>query len=91
MPTNKAEDFGAHAARYYSLEVEHFKSTLDSLLLEQLWNKYWVQTLAQNPLLTNREFGNRQIADASNKVKEATTTMSRSARGGAQSYGGWLG
>ncbi len=82
VPMNKAEDFGAHASRYYALEVEHFKSTLDSLLLEQLWNKYWVQTLAQNPLLTNREFGSRQIADAGYKVKDAAAAVSRSGRGG---------
>ena len=90
VPTNKAEDFGAHASRYYSLEVEHFKSTLDSLLLEQLWNKYWVQTLAQNPLLTNREFGSRQIADSSTKVKDATATLARASRAG-QGFGGTVG
>ncbi|KAH8894881.1 COP9 signalosome complex subunit 5 [Thozetella sp. PMI_491] len=86
VPTNKAEDFGAHASRYYSLEVEHFKSTLDSLLLDQLWNKYWVQTLAQNPLLTNREFGTRQIADAALKVKDVAATVTRTGRAG-QGFG----
>ena len=30
IPLAKAEDFGAHASRDYSLEVTHFKSTLDS-------------------------------------------------------------
>lgn len=82
VPSNKAADFGAHASRYYSLEVEHFKSTLDSLLLEQLWNKYWVQTLAQNPLLNNREFGSRQIADAALKLKDAAGIVQRTARSG---------
>lgn len=52
IPLNKIEDFGVHAKSYYSLEVSHFKSTLDTQLLEVLWNKYWVNTLSQSPLLT---------------------------------------
>ncbi|KAK4167573.1 JAB1/Mov34/MPN/PAD-1 ubiquitin protease-domain-containing protein [Cladorrhinum sp. PSN259] len=63
VPMNKAEDFGAHASKYYALEVEHFKSTMDNKLLDLLWNKYWVQTLAQNPLLTNRDFSSAQMSD----------------------------
>jgi COP9 signalosome complex subunit 5 len=80
VPLNKAEDFGAHSSRYYSLEVEHFKSTLDSRLLESLWNKYWVQTLSQNPLLTNRDYGNKQMLDLGNRVKEFTNLVQRSSR-----------
>src|SRR5277367_194206 len=30
IPLGKVEDFGAHSSRYYSLEVSHFKSTLDT-------------------------------------------------------------
>lgn len=52
IPLNKIEDFGVHAKSYYSLEVSHFKSNLDTQLLEVLWNKYWVNTLSQSPLLT---------------------------------------
>lgn len=52
IPLNKIEDFGVHAKSYYSLEVSHFKSSLDTQLLEVLWNKYWVNTLSQSPLLT---------------------------------------
>ncbi|KAI0166383.1 COP9 signalosome complex subunit 5 [Xylariaceae sp. FL1272] len=81
VPLYKAEDFGAHADKYYSLEVSHFKSTLDSHLLELLWNKYWVQTLSQNPLLTNREFGNKQMIDLTSKIREATQAVQRSSRG----------
>jgi len=72
IPLAKAEDFGAHASRYYSLEVSHFKSSLDSHLLELLWNKYWVQTLSQNPLLTNREYSSKQMLDLSEKIRQAT-------------------
>lgn len=71
IPTGKIEDFGAHANSYYSLEVTHFKSTLDNHLLGLLWNKYWVSTLAQSPLFTNESYANRQIADQAVKLKEA--------------------
>ncbi|KAK2066854.1 hypothetical protein P8C59_000635 [Phyllachora maydis] len=87
VPLNKADDFGAHSSRYYSLEVEHFKSTLDSRLLELLWNKYWVQTLAQNPLLTNREYGAKQMLDLANRVSRAALTVSRQGMRSA-AYGG---
>jgi COP9 signalosome complex subunit 5 len=71
IPLNKVEDFGAHASQYYALEVSHFKSTLDTLLLSLLWNKYWVSTLSQSPLFTTRDYGSKQIMDLSQKVKRA--------------------
>ena len=81
VPLAKAAEFGAHANRYYSLDVSHFKSTLDAHLLDQLWHKYWVQTLAQNPLLTNRDYGNKQMLDLSSKIRETTKNVSRSRSG----------
>jgi hypothetical protein len=39
-----------HANQYYSLDVSHFKSSLDTKVLDLLWNKYWVATLSQSPL-----------------------------------------
>ena len=75
IPLNKIEDFGAHASRYYSLEISHYKSTLDSHLLELLWNKYWVSTLSQSPLFTNRKYGNRQMLDLSQKINNAASTI----------------
>ncbi|KAJ5894598.1 hypothetical protein N7495_006289 [Penicillium taxi] len=71
IPLGKAEDFGAHANKYYSLETTHFKSTLDSELLSLLWNKYWVATLSQSPLFTSRDFGSKQIVDLSQKIRNA--------------------
>lgn len=77
IPLEKAAEFGAHAGRYYSLNVSHYKSSLDAHLLDQLWHKYWVQTLSQNPLLTNRDYGNKQMLDLSSKIKEATVSIHR--------------
>ncbi|KAJ9627761.1 COP9 signalosome catalytic subunit rri1 [Taxawa tesnikishii (nom. ined.)] len=68
--SDKAADFGAHADRYYPLEVSHFKSTLENTLLEAMWNKYWVQTLSSSPLFTNRDYSTAQIADLATKVEQ---------------------
>lgn len=87
IPLAKVEDFGAHSSRYYSLEVSHFKSTLDNQILELLWNKYWVQTLSQSPLFTNREYSSKQMLDLSQKMKSAGALMFRSRRDNAAPTG----
>jgi COP9 signalosome complex subunit 5 len=56
IPLNKIEDFGVHANQYYPVEVEVFKSKMDDELLGLLWNKYWVSTLSQSPLISVRSF-----------------------------------
>ncbi|KAI5005095.1 hypothetical protein ZWY2020_032338 [Hordeum vulgare] len=48
---------------YYSLDITYFKSSLDSHLLDLLWNKYWVNTLSSSPLLGNRDYVAGQIFD----------------------------
>lgn len=54
IPLSKIEDFGVHANSYYPLEISHFKSSSDAKLLDLLWNKYWVMTLSQSPLISVR-------------------------------------
>jgi COP9 signalosome complex subunit 5 len=54
IPLNKIEDFGVHANQYYQLDVQVFTSSLDTHLLRLLWNKYWVNTLSQSPLISVR-------------------------------------
>ncbi|EME86721.1 CSN5 cop9 signalosome subunit 5 [Pseudocercospora fijiensis CIRAD86] len=76
VPMAKAQDFGAHANRYYPLEVSHFKSTLDNKLLEALWNKYWVQTLSASPLDTNHDYVTKQIEDLAGKTAAAASSHS---------------
>jgi COP9 signalosome complex subunit 5 len=87
IPLAKIEDFGAHSSRYYSLEVSHFKSSLDTHLLELLWNKYWVQTLSQSPLLTNREYSSKQMLDLSSKIRQTSGSITRAARPGPSAAG----
>lgn len=85
IPLAKIEDFGAHSSRYYSLEISHFKSSLDSHLLESLWNKYWVQTLSQSPLFTNREYSSKQMLDLSSKIRQASSDIAHGGRAPAGS------
>lgn len=51
IPSDKLADFGVHANEYYKLDISYFKSSLDSKLLELLWNKYWVSTLSHSSLV----------------------------------------
>jgi len=71
IPLSKIEDFGVHANSYYPLQVEHFKSSLDTALLDLLWNKYWVATLSQSPLVVNRGYAAGQVADLAEKLARA--------------------
>ena len=80
IPLSKVEDFGAHASRYYQLEISHYKSTLDSSLLEELWNKYWVSTLTQSPLFSNRQYSTNQILDLSKKLHNGEKQAKNSIR-----------
>jgi COP9 signalosome complex subunit 5 len=77
IPLGKIEDFGVHASHYYSLEISHFKSSLDAKLLEALWNKYWVQTLSSSPLISNREYGTKQISDLARKMQQENSNARR--------------
>lgn len=82
IPISKIEDFGVHCKQYYPLEVSYFKSSLDSQLLDLLWNKYWVNTLSSSPLLANRDYFAGAIHDLSEKLEQAETQLSHSGRMG---------
>jgi COP9 signalosome complex subunit 5 len=82
IPISKIEDFGVHCKRYYPLEVSYFKSSLDTNLLDLLWNKYWVNTLSQNPVVTNRDYTAGQISDLAEKLEQAETALAHSGRMG---------
>jgi COP9 signalosome complex subunit 5 len=76
IPLSKIEDFGVHADHYYPLEVSVFKSSLDKELLGLLWNKYWVNTLSQSPLISNRAYAVSQLTDLAAKVQKAQSSIS---------------
>ncbi|KAH6908788.1 JAB1/Mov34/MPN/PAD-1 ubiquitin protease-domain-containing protein [Coprinopsis sp. MPI-PUGE-AT-0042] len=75
IPLSKIEDFGVHANQYYQVDVEIFKSTLDNELLALLWNKYWVNTLSQSPLISNRAYAVSQLSDLQQKLVKATGSV----------------
>ncbi|PWN29538.1 Mov34-domain-containing protein [Jaminaea rosea] len=77
IPLDKIEDFGVHANSYYPLKVEHFKSSLDEKLLGMLWEKYWIATLSQSPLVVNRDYMTGQTKDLAEKLAQTR----RSAQG----------
>ncbi|KIW00274.1 uncharacterized protein PV09_08164 [Verruconis gallopava] len=83
IPMEKIQDFGAHADRYYQLEVSHYKSSLDTKLLAALWNKFWINTLSSSPLLTNRDFGTRRINDLAYKIQDMNHQQQMRGGGGA--------
>ncbi|KAI9187818.1 COP9 signalosome catalytic subunit rri1 [Blastocladiella emersonii ATCC 22665] len=77
IPLSKIEDFGVHANQYYSLDVSIFKSNLDTHLLELLWNKHWISTLSQSPLITNMEYLVGQMGDVAEKLDRATPQVAK--------------
>jgi len=77
IPLNKIEDFGVHCKQYYSLDVGYFKSSLDSRLLDSLWNKYWVNTLSSTHLITNADYVTGQIRDLAEKLEQVEQSVSR--------------
>ncbi|KAG5636909.1 hypothetical protein H0H81_006444 [Sphagnurus paluster] len=74
IPLSKIEDFGVHANQYYQVDVEIFKSSLDNDLLAMLWNKYWVNTLSQSPLISQKEKEEKRKEDSqlTKSVKDST-------------------
>ena len=42
---DKIEDFGVHLNEYYSLDVSFFKNSLDTSIIDALWNKFWINTI----------------------------------------------
>ncbi|KAI0938530.1 hypothetical protein AcW1_001758 [Taiwanofungus camphoratus] len=75
IPLSKIEDFGVHANQYYPLEVQVFKSSSDSELLGLLWNKYWVNTLSQSALISNRAYAASQLQDLQQKLVKAQASV----------------
>ncbi|WAQ91777.1 hypothetical protein PtA15_15A169 [Puccinia triticina] len=80
IPLSKIEDFGAHANSYYALEIEHFKSSSDSKILDLLWEKYWVMTLSQNTWLSNRVYTTSQIQEMTDKLTKSSSSLTNSKR-----------
>ena len=70
IPYDKAQDFGMHHNRYYSLEVEYYKSETDQLVLNMLYKGQWAQMLGASSLRQARESLVQNFSEALDKVKD---------------------
>jgi len=71
IPLEKIKEFGVHMEKYYKLEVETFKSSMNTKLLGLLWNKYWVNTLASNPISSTKEYTAKCLSELNKKMDVA--------------------
>jgi COP9 signalosome complex subunit 5 len=47
IPWSKIKDFGVHHGEYYQLkDVSYFKSSMDEIILDDIWSKYWISTIS---------------------------------------------
>ena len=68
IPGEKADDFGLHAHKYYKMNHNVFKSQLDGVVLDRLWNEYWIHTLSSSPILNNKAFVNKSVVSVVHKL-----------------------
>ena len=88
IPMNKVADFGVHYRQYYPLKISYFKSSLDTSLLEILWNKYWTKALSSTPMIQNHEYYVNQLKDIGEKVLAQCDVMDTSIGGRGRVKGG---
>jgi len=78
VPKGKGEfEFGVYSHRYYELKISVFQSSLDQLLLQQLWSKYWVKTLSISRNLLNCEFDAEQLVQLEDNIKDAEKELEK--------------
>jgi COP9 signalosome complex subunit 5 len=75
-------DLGNYADQYYELDIEYFKSRTDTTLLNLLWNRFWVSSLASNALVTNRDYFAKCVGGVAKAMEDAEEDLLRSASGG---------
>lgn len=88
IPMDKIEDFGVYHDQYYSLEIEYFKSSADTSLLNLLWNKYWINILSGSPLVRNRFYTNQQVSEVAKKLDRAENEIGRNVNSNSHGGGG---
>lgn len=76
VPLSKIEESGYHAHRYYEVPLTVFRSASDARILTLLWNKYWGQTLAASPLVTNRVFVDARLEVLASRLHKAEQSLS---------------
>ncbi|PRT53121.1 COP9 signalosome complex subunit 5 [Wickerhamiella sorbophila] len=62
--------YGAHAHKYYPLEVSYFGTSLDEPIFDLVWNRYWTSLLAELQLKEDREYGISRLASVNNRLNQ---------------------
>ncbi|KAJ1969112.1 COP9 signalosome complex subunit 5 [Dispira parvispora] len=70
VPAEKLGDFGVHCNQYYALPVSFFQSSLDTALLDKLWQKQWTHTVTSATLPVDPSHLTDQIMDLAKKVDQ---------------------
>jgi COP9 signalosome complex subunit 5 len=73
VPEDKIKELGVHMKRYYELPVTIFRSSNDAVQLELLFSRYGMKALSTTPTVTNREFSDRELANAAQKIEAAAS------------------
>ncbi|CAD8111515.1 unnamed protein product [Paramecium primaurelia] len=67
IPTQKIKDFGAYHDKYYSLDIEIFSNSIDSKIVQGLWERYWGVRLSQSILEDNQLYFRQCLCDLKDK------------------------
>ncbi|KAL0228778.1 hypothetical protein GEMRC1_013398 [Eukaryota sp. GEM-RC1] len=70
IPTDKMQDFGAHANSYYQVKTTFFKTSRDDFILRSLWRRFWAQTLSSRSLVSSANFLVDCASDVVAKLKQ---------------------
>lgn len=68
LPAEKLQDFGVHANRYYSLEVDYFKSDLDEDLLRGINQRQWKSKLTEPMGCKDRQAWEKNLTNQINNL-----------------------
>jgi len=61
---------GAYKDQFYPLEIEIFKSSLDSLLFDHLYQQFWGKALSTSKNLATRDFITAKITVAATSIEK---------------------
>lgn len=75
VPADKAEDYGAHASRYYPLDVRFFKLASDRAVYERLWSQYWAHALHTSPSRLERAMAVQATHDLARQLGTHATAV----------------
>lgn len=62
--------YGAHAHKYYPLEVSYFGTSLDEPIFDLVWTRYWTSLLAESQLKEDREYGVSRIVSINERLNQ---------------------